>query len=50
MKEKQCGGFPVILCATVVKVLVYPPAIAPMTINGSFPETTASGKGVSGDS
>jgi hypothetical protein len=29
---------------------IYPPAIAPITINGSFPETTASGSGASGNS
>jgi hypothetical protein len=27
---------------------LYPPAIAPMTMNGSFPDTTASGSGASG--
>jgi hypothetical protein len=28
----------------------YPPAIAPSTTSGSFPDTTASGSGASGDS
>ncbi len=28
----------------------YPPAIAPNTITGSFPDKTSSGSGVSGDS
>src|SRR5205085_2848585 len=30
--------------------LTYPPAIAPITKNGSVPATTAGGRGVSGDS
>ena len=46
----SCRANPQRICALRSPKVAYPPAMAPITRKGSFPEATSSGKAASGDS